>query len=200
MSNNLVRAALASVLFSAAGLSQAALLPSANLGTITAPGSASFGDTNFTAGLNGTGSGTYTAPVNPQNYNFQDTFTFLLNPGANVAALAADLYFTDASGNSVLFGVSNLEVNISGPSGLFQAWTTVSSPSTGLFQEIALLASTPLTTGTYTMNVRGLVTGSGSYSGSVIAAVPLPGVLLLFLSGLTGLVPFGMRKRSFASA
>jgi hypothetical protein len=200
MSKSFARAAVAAALISLSGWAQAALLPGPDLGTITAPATVAFGDSNFTAGLDGAGAGGYSATNGALTYNFQDTFTFTLNPSANASALAADIYFTGTGGAPVLFGVSNLEMKVNGPSGQFQAWTTVSSPATGLFQEIALLPTAALTSGLYTLTVRGLVTGSGSYSGSVLAAVPLPGVLLLLLSGLAGLVPVGLRKRNFAPA
>jgi hypothetical protein len=198
MTKSFLRAALVIALVTLSGFTQAAMLPGPDLGTITAPATVAFGDSNFTAGLNGAGAGGYSATNGALSYNFQDVFTFTLNPSANVSALAADIYFADASGAAVLFGVSNLEMKVNGPSGQFQAWTTVSNPASGLFQEIALLPTAALTSGIYTLTVRGLVAGSGSYSGSVLAAVPLPGVLLLLLSGLAGLVPVGLRKRSFA--
>lgn len=177
-----------------AGSAGAALVPSANLGAIDVPGTRAFGDSDFAPGTVDGQAGSYGS----DGYNFIDDFSFTLRANASLATLVAAINFRDAGGQNVLFGVSNLQVNLSGPSGLFVSWRDVTSPASGLSSEVALIRDASLLAGDYTLRVRGQVSGTGSYSGSLnaLGAVPLPATLPLFALGtlLLGSAA-GLRRR-----
>lgn len=66
------------------------------------------------------------------------------------------------------------------------SWTQVSIPGTGL-ETVDVLPTTSLSAGTYVLEVRGNVlgTGGGSYSGTLnMSPVPVPAAFGLLLSGL----------------
>jgi hypothetical protein len=66
------------------------------------------------------------------------------------------------------------------------SWTQVSIPGTGM-ETVDVLPATMLTAGTYVLEVRGNVvgTGGGAYSGTLnMSPVPVPAAFSLLLSGL----------------
>ena len=159
---------------------------------ITQATAVAFQDSNVTVGTLGGGG----------LYNFLDQWKFTLDGSFNVSALAAAINFTDASGTSVLFGITNLQVNLVsdplvGPP--LVSWQTVTVPLTGLQQVVALIPTAPLAAGNYMLEVRGLVTAPGAYSGSLIAQppapVPLPDSMPLLAGGLLVLGLSAWRRR-----
>lgn len=127
-------------------------------------------------------------------YNFLDTWSFSLDGSFLVSSIAAAIDFTDAGGQAVLFGISNLQVNlVSNPASgsPLVSWLTVSAPAAGLQQVVALVPPSALGAGNYALEVRGDVTQPGSYSGALIAmpvqVVPLPESSALFMCGIMAL-------------
>lgn len=137
-------------------------------------------------------------------YNFLDRWTFNLDGSFLVSSIAAAINFTDASGQSELFGITNLQVNLvntTSSGAPLVSWLTVSAPASGLQQTVALIPPSALGAGTYAMDVRGFVTQPGSYSGSLLAQplrpVPLPTSGALFASALmaVGFTASRLRRR-----
>jgi len=135
-------------------------------------------------------------------YNFLDTWSFSLDGSFQVSSIAAAISFTDVSGQAVLFGITNLQVNlVTNPASgsPLVSWMTVSAPATGLQQTVALIPSNALGAGNYMLEVRGNVTQPGAYSGSLIAQplapVPLPTTQALFACGMLALGFLGSRVR-----
>jgi hypothetical protein len=124
-------------------------------------------------------------------YNFLDKWTFTLDGSFQVASIAASIAFTDEGGRAVLLGISNLQVNLVGEGVVLASWRTVSEPVSGLQQTVALIPSTALAAGDYTLQVRGYVVEPGAYAGSLVAqpvqVVPLPASSALFAAGLMAL-------------
>ncbi len=133
------------------------------------------------------------------NYNFLDKWTFALDGSFQVSSIAATIAFTDPSGQSLLLGISNLQVNLVGPDSVLVSWRTVSAPVSGLSQTVALIPSSALGAGNYALEVRGDVVQPGAYSGSLVAqqlqVVPLPASSALFASGLLALGFAAARRR-----
>ncbi len=134
-------------------------------------------------------------------YNFLDEWTFTLNGSFEVSSIAAAINFRDPDGNAMLFGISNLQVNLvtNPPSGSpIVSWLSVSMPTTGLQSVVALTPTSALGAGNYALEIRGDVVQPGSYSGSLLAqplaAVPLPRSMGLFVAGL-GVFALGVRRR-----
>ena len=164
-----------------AGAARADMISVLQPGPISMATSVGFHDSNVTIGT--------TTPDNV--YNFLDTYTFSLDGSFLVSSIAAAIDFRDPSGGSVLFGITNLQVNLveTSPAGsLLVSWATVSMPATGLEQTVALIPTSALGAGAYELQVRGNVTQPGSYSGSMIAQpvapVPLPTTSALFACGI----------------
>lgn len=184
MSKSLVRAALLVGSLAAAGAANADMVSVLQATPISMSTSVGFHDSNVTIGT--------TTPDNL--YNFLDTYTFTLDGSFLVSSIAAAIDFRDPSGASVLFGITNLQVNLveTAPSGsVLVSWATVTMPATGLEQTVALIPTSALGAGAYELQVRGNVTAPGSYSGSLIAQpvapVPLPTTPALFACGILAL-------------
>ncbi len=136
------------------------------------------------------------------SYNFLDTWSFSLDGSFLVSSIAATIDFTDAGGQAVLFGISNLQVKLVGnpASGApLVSWLAVSAPATGLQQVVALVPPGALGAGNYSLEVRGDVVQPGAYSGSLIAlpvqVVPLPAASALFVCGIMALAFTSSRSR-----
>ncbi len=135
-------------------------------------------------------------------YNFLDKWSFSLDGSFLVSSIAAALDFRDSNGHAVLFGITDLQVNLladpqNGPP--LVSWVTVSAPLQGLEQTVALIPPNALGAGNYTLEVRGNVTQPGAYSGSVIAQplqpVPLPGSAAIFACGILAMAFTAARSR-----
>lgn len=183
---------LCAALLGSAGLAQADLVTS--LGTVNPSASTSFANPDVDVGT--------TATVGPIFYNFLDQFNFSLVTQADVASIVATINFTAGPGGPPLFGISDLQVNLSrvqSPSLLLVSWLTVTTPAPGLQQVVALTPTTLLTAGDYSLEVRGVLKEPGSYSGTLIAmaptVVPLPAALPLLLLGLGAIGAAGIRRR-----
>jgi hypothetical protein len=177
MSKSLVRALLLVGGLLAAGAARADFATVLQAAPISASTAVAFHDSNVTVGT--------TTPDGV--YNFLDSYTFSLDGSFQVSTIAAAIDFRDPSGNSVLFGITNLQVNlveISPSSSVLVSWATVTTPATGLEQTVALIPPSALGAGNYELDVRGNVTAPGSYSGSLLAQplapVPLPTTPALF--------------------
>jgi len=188
----LLPAALFSVAMACAGAARADLVSVLQPAPLSASTAVAFQNSNVTPGtLAGNGA-----------WNFLDQWAFSLSGAFNVSSLTAAIAFTDASGQSVLLGVSNLQVNlVSNPPGqtALVSWQTISAPLTGLQQTVALIPAAALGAGDYLLEVRGNVTQPGAYSGSLIAqplqVVPLPASAALFGAGLAALALMAVRQR-----
>jgi hypothetical protein len=183
---------LCAALLGSAGLAQADLVT--NLGTVNPSAHTSFANAAVTVG---------TTVVGPIAYNFLDKFNFSLVTQADVASIVATINFTAGPGGPPLFGISDLQVNLRrvlpSSSLLLVSWLTVTTPAPGLQQVVALTPTTLLTAGDYSLEVRGVLTEPGSYSGSLIAmaptVVPLPAALPLLMLGLGAIGAAGLRRR-----
>lgn len=160
-------------------------------GPISASTSVAFQNSNVTPGT-----------IDPSgNYNFVDQWRFTLDGSFSVSSFTAAIDFVDQDSQAVLFGVTNLQVNLVSDSAMSSpivSWQTVSAPSSGFQETLALVPPTPLGSGDYTLEVRGLVTQPGSYAGSLAAqpvrVVPLPGSFPLFLVALAALAVAARRR------
>ena len=184
---------LCAALLGSAGLAQADLVT--NLGTVNPSVHTSFANAAVAAGT--------TATIGPITYNFLDKFNFSLVTQADVASIVATINFTAGPGGPPLFGISDLQVNLRqvlpSSSLVLVSWLTVTTPAPGLQQVVALTPSTMLSAGDYSLEVRGVLTTPGSYSGSLIAVaptvVPLPAALPLLMLGLGAIGAAGVRRR-----
>jgi hypothetical protein len=196
MPTRLLPRLLIALALAATGAARADLVPVGDLGLVSAPGAKAFSNSNVTVGTITTSG--------PITYNFLDKWRFSLDALASISSIVAAINFTDASGSAVLFGISNLQVNlvsdpVSGPP--LVSWLTVSTPAAGLQQLVALVPPAPLAGGNYMLEVRGTVSQPGAYSGSLIAntppsVVPLPAALPLLLAGLAALGTTGWRRKT----
>ena len=192
MPRSVLPVALFGLALTLAGPARADFVSVLQAAPIAASTAVGFHDSNVTPGT-----------VSPDGvYNFLDQWKFSLSGAFDVSSLTAAIAFTDASGQSVLFGVTNLQVNlVSDPPGTtaLVSWQSVSAPLTGLQQTVALVPTAPLAAGDYMLEVRGTVVQPGSYSGSLIAqplqVVPLPAAAPLFAAGLATLVLMAVRQR-----
>ena len=192
MPRSVLPSALFVIAMALAGSARADFVSVLQATPIAASTAVAFHDSNVTVGT-----------LSPDGvYNFLDQWKFSLSGAFDVSSLAAAIAFTDANGQSVLLGVSNLQVNlVSDPPGqaALVSWQTVSAPLVGLQQTVALIPTAPLGAGDYILEVRGKVAAPGSYSGSLIAqplqVVPLPAAATLFASGLASLMLMAYRQR-----
>lgn len=183
---------LCAALLGSAGLAQADLVT--NLGTVNPSAHTSFANAAVAVG---------TTVVGPIAYNFLDKFNFSLVTPADIASIVATINFTAGPGGPPLFGISDLQVNLRqvlpSSSLVVVSWLTVTTPAPGLQQVVALTPSAMLTAGDYSLEVRGVLTAPGSYSGSLIAVaptvVPLPAALPLLVFGLGAIGAAGVRRR-----
>lgn len=160
-----------------------------NLGTVAIPSSINYGQT-FDSSATGT--------------TFWDDYIFTL---------------TDASANSVtssislsdFLGISNLQARLytgsnhytgtvpSPDSTLLEAWGQVVNLGSGVNLTTVVLDPLLLTAGTYTLQLRGTVTGTsgGSYVGILnVAPVPEPETYAMLLSGLVLLASVASRREN----
>lgn len=185
MSKKLIRAAWLVGGLLGAGAARADFVSVLQPGPISASTSVAFHNSDVQAGTLASQSGV--------SYNFLDSWTFSLDGSFLVSSIAAAINFTDASGNNVLFGIDNLQVNlVTNPvSGTpLVSWLSVSAPTAELQQTVALVPPSALGAGNYMVEVRGFVTQPGSYAGSLIAQpspVPVPQSSALFACGLLAL-------------
>ena len=132
-------------------------------------------------------------------YNFLDSYTFTLDGSFQVSTIAAAIDLRDAGGGAVLFGITNLQVNLlqlQPAATLLVSWATVSMPATGLEQTVALVPPSTLGAGNYALQVRGNVTRPGAYSGSLLAEPVSP----VALPNTSALLACGILALGFASA
>jgi len=150
------------------------------LGTLALPGSYTYAD-SFGAGATFNGGTTTT---------FYDDITFTVN-----AAVADSITSTINLGT--LLGISGMQARLfngAGPynaatSGSFMdlAWGTIVNYGPGLTGTTLVLNPVSLSAGTYTLEIKGTVSGTagGSYSGLLnVAAIPEPETLGLMIAGL----------------
>lgn len=153
--------------------------------TLTSPGSYNYG-TTFTA---------QTAPLAApyDSWGFYDTYVFTVGGSfANSVTTTINL--------GTLLGISNLQARLysanpgetvpvlgappaMGSGEYFLGWTSPIGPG----GQVAVIDNATLTTGTYVLEIRGLVTGGsgGSYAGVLnLTPVPLPAGLPLLLTGM----------------
>jgi hypothetical protein len=196
MSGNLLRAVGVLVTVLGAGAARADLVSVLQPGPISASTSVAFHDSDVQPGT--------LASQNGVDYNFLDSWTFTLDGSFRVSSIAAAINFTDASGQSVLFGIDHLQLNLlthPASGAPLVSWLTVSSPAAGLQQTVALVPPSALGAGDYSVEVRGFVTQPGAYSGSLIAQpvapVPVPPSTALFACGLMaiGFASSRLRRR-----
>jgi hypothetical protein len=135
-----------------------------------------------------------TTQIGSTGFGFYDDFIF------SVATSSADAITSTIDFANVL-GINNLQVrlyNFSGNpnppvligapnGGVLDGWSQTFNLAPGTQQIVNVLPMTPLNAGTYVLEVRGNVTGSGggSYSGTLnLVPAPLPAALPLMLTGL----------------
>ena len=147
-----------------------------SLGSVSAPASVSFANTPV-IGTTSTSSGV--------TYNFLDRWSFTLVSDAVVRGLSTGFLFEDGAGGFPTFGVSNLQVRLKDVANGVVAvgWQTVSY-SAPLLQTVSITPVAGLVSGAYSLEVRGLISGTAGYSGALVAAqpaavpLPLPAALL----------------------
>jgi|GEM_PF-724180 len=178
--------------------------PTYGTGTTTvvpnAPTSYNYGNTysGATPIIPGTTSSSY-----PAGFGFYDDYVFTV-----AAATVDSISSTLTLGSLQISGLQERLFNLSGNTlptlgtpvgGAIDAWTTpVSGAVTGTINE---LLPTTLSAGTYVLELRGTVTGTGggSYAGVLnVTPVPLPAALPLLLGGL-GLLGGAARRRPRAA-
>ncbi|HEY4373064.1 MAG TPA: FxDxF family PEP-CTERM protein [Burkholderiales bacterium] len=175
----IAKTVLAGLLAAAASCASAATF---DLGTHTPPFSATYGDS-------------FTSKVG----DFVDDFVFTIAPGGTFNTIAATIDL------GTLFQITGLEARlfqgsgpfVSGTTPLEQAWSSPISGTPGVNGDVLVISPTTLAAGTYSLELRGTVTGDsgGSYSGALnLAPVPEPGTYALMLAGL-GLMGFIAARR-----
>jgi hypothetical protein len=157
-----------------------------NLGNLTPPTSLTYGNT-FTVASSGT--------------TFFDDYYFTIPDGSFSSV-------TSSINLGSIFGLTNLQARLytgnahittaAGPA-LVEGWSTTANFAPGLTATTVVLNSDDiLTAGTYTLQIRGTVSGlaGGSYSGVLnVAPVPEPDSYAMLLSGL-GFIVLSIRKKN----
>ena len=191
MSRSFIRVTLLLGSLLTASVARADMVSALQSDPISASTAVGFHDSNVTVGM--------TSPDNV--YNFLDTYTFSLSGDFLVSSIAAAIDFRDPNGGSVLFGITNLQLNlveVSPSSSLLVSWSTVTMPASGLEQTVTLIPTSSLGAGDYELQVRGNVTEPGSYAGSLIAqpvaTVPVPASAALFCCGILAIGFASTRK------
>ncbi len=172
--------------------------------------------------------GTISAPANPGNYTYSDSwsapqttsvtgttsgffddFVFTINPG-QVDLLTSSISlgnFLGISGMKVELydyaangGVTPLETTPVAGTG-YDAWSsTVAFP--GGTSTVSLLQPVTLNAGTYVIEVKGTANGTsgGNYTGSLnLTPVPVPATAWLMLSGIGGLGIMSRRRKAIVA-
>jgi hypothetical protein len=145
-----------------------------------------------------------------QSFEFYDDYVFSIT-GSTANSLTSSINLGNYLGLDnfqvrlySLAGNSSLPVLGTPNSGtLIDAWSVPINYSPGMTGLIAVIPDTTLNPGSYVLEIRGNVSGTsgGSYSGVLnLAPVPLPGALLLLLSGLGGVGAFFRRPVSLVNA
>lgn len=180
---NSIKALFASMLIAFASHASADQLT--NLGSLTPPASLTYGNTFAVASSGAT---------------FYDDYYFTIPEGSfNSIVSSINL--------GTIFGLSDLQARLysgtshittaAGPA-LVQGWgTTVNFAPGAAATTVVLNPTNPLAAGSYTLQIRGLVSGSsgGSYSGVLnVAPIPEPDSFAMMLCGL-GFIGYSMRKK-----
>lgn len=166
-----------------------------SLGSVSAPGSVAFANTPVTGTSSTNGEG--------MSFNFLDNWSFTLVSDSVVTGLSSGFLFDDGAGGFPTFGINNLQVRLKDASNGVVAvgWQTVTY-SGPLLQTVSITPASGLTAGAYSMEVRGLISGSAAYSGALVAAqpaaVPLPLPAALLASG-AGFMAWVARRRTRAA-
>jgi len=167
-----------------------------------------YADPTVSGGLNG---GTLVGPASNVVANgplsvanqFAFDYQFQLTNAASLASFS----FQD---NQNFVGISNMNMVLENSTANSVHGSLVSNSCVGCSNDgtsISLNYSN-LAAGFYTLEITGVVSNQqinglsngGSFSGSVVSAVPVPGAILMFGSGVVGLVAFSRRKRAAAKA
>ena len=159
-----------------------------NLGNVSVPSSINYGQ-SFSAASTST--------------TFYDDYIFTIDAGStNSVTSSIDL--------SNFLGISDMRARLytgsnhytgavpSTDSTLLEAWGTTANLGSGVSLTTVVLNPIALTAGTYTLQIKGTVTGSsgGSYAGVLnVAPVPEPASYAMLLSGLA-IFGFAARKRN----
>jgi hypothetical protein len=157
-----------------------------NLGNLTPPASLTYGN-SFSQAASGT--------------TFYDDYIFSIPDSTFSSSVTSSINL------GTLLGISNLQARIYSGSNhitddvtptLIQAWGNPVTIAPGISSTTVVLNPTsPLTTGTYTLQLRGLVSGTagGSYAGVLnVAPVPEPDSLAMLICGL-GLMGINARRK-----
>jgi len=183
-----IAVALVSAVWSGSGDAAPPVGPS-DLGPLTLPYTTAFGNTfgdpsGFPVALPPTG------PWSSTPFNFADSYTFSFGPPSSVSAFVATINLGDVLGianfqAAVFPGIPLAAGSHIGSSGTTSGavggmgWTTSGS--------VITLTDPSLAGGQYTLEIRGLVTGTagGSYSGVLnVSAVPEVSPLVMMIAGL----------------
>lgn len=169
MSSPVLRAALVAVAALATALAaQADTVFTLSAAPIAAPAAVGFQNSTTLGTLTSAGT------TAPSPYNFQDTWNFLLDPGAEIGAFVGSLNFVGAGGVTTM-GIDNLQLRLLGPGGvLLQGWMTSTGAVAGVEQVFSIIApSSVFAAGAYALQVRGTLVGAASaYAGTLQAVVP----------------------------
>ena len=169
-----------------------------NLGTITVPFTENYGDTFAAGGAVPQFQGSFGGSL--YNFNFSDdiTFTVPTSTGTSVAttiSLGSLLNIDDFQAR--LYSGSSVGTGAPGAGLVVESWGTMFN-GPGYTVSQAVLTPTSLAAGTYTLNIRGFVSGTagGSYGGvlNLASAVPEPSTGLAMLAGLA-VLGLSLRRR-----
>jgi PEP-CTERM motif len=177
MKMSTIKALFVSTLFAFA--SQASADQLTNLGTLTPPVTLTYGN-SFAMASSGT--------------SFYDDYYFTI-PDGSFNSIVSSINLGS------IFGLSNLQARLytsAAGSALVQGWGNTVNFAPGLTATTVVLnPTTLLTAGSYTLQIRGTVSGlaGGSYSGVLnVAPVPEPDSFAMILCGL-GFIAYSLRKK-----